>query len=505
MVVTMLCCSYTHAKVVLNKLSTVNTNLGAGSAEISSYDKNSQRLFMINSDFGSFTIVDIANLDQPANISTIDISAIGNSITSIAVFDGLVAVSIEASTSTNNGTVAFFDIKGQLLNQVTVGALPDMLTFNHQGNKILVANEGEPDKGIDPEGSISVIDLSNGVNQASVATIGFTDFNQGQPRADELPSQTIIFPGKEVSQDLEPEYISILADDTKAFVTLQENNAVAVVDLNKESIQSIYALGFKDHSVIGNELDPSNEDGPGGNGSIAIGNWPVFGMYQPDAIASYQINGTPYFLTANEGDARDEDERIKNLTLDPQIFPNAAALQDDAQLGRLKVSTVLGDENQDGHFEKLYSYGARSFSIWNGDTGGLVYDSGSQMAQQIATQVPTIFNADEGSVNNFDNRSDDKGAEPEGIAVAQLGQRYYAFVGLERVGGVMVYHITNPQSAEFEVYQPSTDGDIAPEGILFIKAEDHLSRKNLLLVSHEDSGTIAIYEVVDQVFSNGFE
>ncbi len=504
-VLAMICSSYAQADIALNKLTTVHTNLGAGSGEISSYDKVSQRLFMINSDFGSFSIVDISNLEQPVKVSTIDVSAIGNSITSISVFNGLVAVSIAAPIVTDNGTVAFYDVNGKLMNQLTVGALPDMLTFTHQGNKILVANEGEPDKGVDPEGSISIIDLTNGVNQASVTSLGFVDFNNGQPRAGELPTNTIIFPNNEVSQDLEPEYISVLPDDSKAFVTLQENNAVAVIDLNAESIQSIYALGFKDHSLLGNEIDPSNEDGPGETGSIAITNWPVFGMYQPDAIASYQINGVPYFLTANEGDARDEDERIKNLSLDPQLFPNAASLQNDAQLGRLKVSTILGDDDKDGEFEKLYSYGARSFSIWNANTGNQVYDSGSQMAQQIASQTPDVFNADEGLSSNFDDRSDDKGAEPEGIVVANLGDRYYAFVGLERVGGVMVYDITNPQSAQFEVYQPSTDGDRAPEGIVFIPAQDHSSQKNLLLVSHEESGTIAIYEVIDRVFINGFE
>ena len=308
-----------------------------------------------------------------------------------------------------------------------------------------------------------------------------------------------------MSEDLEPEYISILKDDSKAYVTLQENNAVAVIDLNNNTIEAIHALGFKDYNLIGNEFDPSNKDGVGGLGSIEIANWPVLGMYQPDGIASYSINGVDYYLTANEGDAREEDVRVKNLTLDAQSFPNFAALQTDAELGRLKVSSVLGDADLDNEFEKLYAYGARSFSIWNAQTGVQVYDSGSQMENQVAMQTPTQFNTNRGIASSFDSRSDDKGPEPEGIIVAEVGSQQYAFVGLERVGGVMVYNISDPQAARFEMYQPSTDADAAPEGLLFINSIDNNSGKNLLLVSHEDTGTIAIYSVVDTIYKNGFE
>ena len=494
-----------NAAISLTKIATYNTSLGSGSAEISAYDKGSQRLFVINSEFGSFSIVDLSNVTSPTLISTIDVSTIGMTTTSITVYDGLVAVAIPHNNITENGSVAFFDINGQLLNQLTVGALPDMITFNHQGDKVLVANEGEAYGGVDPDGSISIIDLANGVHSATVSHLSFTAFNRGRPRANELPVNTIIFPSKEVSEDLEPEYISILKDDSKAYVTLQENNAVAVIDLHNNSIEAIHALGFKDYSLIGNEFDPSNKDGVGGLGSIEIDNWPVFGMYQPDAIASYSINGINYYLTANEGDVREEDVRVKDLTLNAQSFPNLATLQTDAELGRLKVSSVLGDTDQDNEFEKLYAYGARSFSIWNAQTGIQVYDSGSQMENQVAIQTPAQFNTNRSMTGTFDSRSDDKGPEPEGIIVAEIGSQQFAFVGLERVGGVMVYNISEPQAASFEMYQPSTDADAAPEGLTFINSVDNSSGKNLLLVSHEDTGTIAIYSVVDTIHKKGFE
>lgn len=491
--------------ISLTKIATFETTLKEGSGEISTYDKISQRLFVINSTFGSFSIVDLSNPSLPVLISTIDLSNIGSQTTSITAFDGLVAVAVPNNTVTNNGRVAFFDTNGKLLNQVSVGALPDMVTFNHAGNRVLVANEGEADKAVDPDGSISIINLDNGVANATVTNLLFTEFNLGQSREKDLPEDVIIFPGKQVSEDLEPEYISVLSDDSKAYVTLQENNAVAVIDLATQTIDSIFALGYKDYNQIGNEFDPSNKDGADGAGRIAIANWPVYGMYQPDSIASYSLNGINYFLTANEGDARDEDKRIKDIVLNSSIFPNASTLQEDAQLGRLKVSTVLGDIDNNGEFEQLYSYGARSFSIWNAQTGIQVFDSGNQMEIQVAAQVPAIFNSNGGTSDSFDNRSDDKGPEPEGILVTEIGSQQYAFVGLERTGGVMVYNISNPNLVEFETYQPSTNGDAAPEGMIFIKNTDNTSGQNLLLVSHEDSGTIAIYSVVDTVFKQGFE
>ena len=226
---------------------------------------------------------------------------------------------------------------------------------------------------------------------------------------------------------------------------------------------------------------------------------------QKKPLHSLSYNNNNYYLTANAGDARDEDQRIKDLILDTSAFPNAVELQSNAQLGRLNVSTVLGDEDNDMDFDKLYAYGARSFSIWNAQTGAQVFDSGNQFETQISIQTPEIFNSNGGSIDSFDSRSDDKGPEPEGIIVAEIESQHYAFIGLERVGGIMVYNITDPTNAVFERYQPSTDGDQAPEGLLFIKSSENSTGKNLLLVSHEDSGTVAIYAVNSTIFKNGFE
>ncbi len=489
--------------LTLDKINSLTTGLGEGSAEISSYDKNSQKLFVINSGFASFSIFDFADPAQASASTAIDLSAFGAGPNSIASYNGLVAVAVEADTVTDNGSVEFFDVNGVHLHTVTVGALPDMLTFNRDGTQLIVANEGEPSEGINPLGSVSIIDLSTGVANASVNTLDFTAFNAGQPRNVELPVDVIIAPGESVADDLEPEYVAISADNSQAFVTLQENNAVAVIDLLTPAINSIQALGFKDHSLLGKELDPSDRDGPGGVGAININNWPVKGIYMPDAIAAASIDATQYYLTANEGDARNADQRIADLQLDPVVFPEAATLQLDAQLGRLDAQSNLGT-GPNGYTE-LFVYGARSFSIWEASTGTQVFDSGSEIAFKIAELNPELFNANNSSADDFDQRSDNKGAEPEGVTTAVIKGRTYAFVGLERVGGIMVYDISNPALASFESYQPATDGDIAPEGLLFIAAADNAAGQDLLLVSYEDTGTIGVFRLVDVIFSNGFD
>ena len=238
----------------------------------------------------------------------------------------------------------------------------------------------------------------------------------------------------------------------------------------------------------GNTLDPSDEDS-----GINLQNHPVFGLYQPDASASFDTNGQTYYITANEGDARDEDERIQDLTLDPEAFPDAATLQEDQNLGRLTVSTIDGDLDGDGDFDQLFTYGGRSFSIWDA-VGNQVFDSGEQIARITAEQTPDFFNANDGDPGEFDQRSDDKGAEPEAVTVGKVGNRTYAFIGLERSGGgVLVYDVSTPNSPEFLQYIRS-DEDIAPEGLTFVSAADSPQGQPLLVVTNEESSTAAVYE-----------
>ena len=471
----------------LTQIGTFNTGI-EGAAEIPAYDSSSQRLFVVNAEED---VIDVFDLSDPSNPTPVfELVLTSGSPNSIAVYNGLVAVAVADNTETERGSVAFFDADGNFQSSVEVGALPDMLTFTPDGSKVLVANEGEPNDEytIDPEGSISIID----VETKEVTTASFEGFND-QKEALIASGVRIFGPGATVAQDLEPEYIAVSTDGTTAFVTLQENNAFAMVDIASSTVTEIIPLGFKDYSLEENSLDPSDEDG--GINLRTFDN--LFGMYQPDAIASYEVDGQTYYITANEGDARDydgfsEEVRVDDLELDPTAFPNAEELQEDANLGRLKTTNTLGDTDGDGDLDKIYSYGARSFSIWNSD-GELVFDSENELATITANLVPELFNS-EGDEESFDERSDDKGSEPEGVVTGVVDGQTYAFIGLERIGGIMVYDVSNPTDPEFVQYLRS-EGDIAPEGLDFIAAEESPNRNPLLVVAYEISGSTTIYEI----------
>lgn len=514
--------------VQLREIGRYETNVfDESAAEIVAFDADTQRLFVINSNAAEVEVLDLQDPTQPARMGAIDASAEGAGANSVDVANGIVAVAIEAPVKTDDGKVVFYNA-GDLskIGEVTVGALPDMLVFTPDGETLLVANEGEPsdDYSVDPEGSVSVIDLSGGAASATVSTAAFTAFD-GQEAALRADGVRIFGPGASAAQDFEPEYIALNADASKAWVALQENNAVAVLDIASASIEEILPLGFKDYSILGNELDASNRDrnATDNDGRINIRNWPVFGMYQPDAIASYVVNGQSYYLTANEGDSRDydgfsEEFRIKDIQLAAGAFPDLPDLQNDEQLGRLNITSTLGvsngcdpsdpatDVETACEYDALYAYGARSFSIRDAQ-GRLVYDSGSAFERITAQQIPDNFNGNNDE-NSFDNRSDDKGPEPEGITVGVVDGRNYAFIGLERVGGIMVYDVTNPQSPHFVQYftnrnfgatqeelEAGMAGDLGPEGLAFISADDSPNGAPLLVVGNEVSGSTTVHAI----------
>ena len=895
-----------------------------GAAEIPAFDPAAQRLFVTNGANDTIDALDLSDPSNPTLAFEIDITPFGDGVNSVAVSNGILAAAIESDPATDPGSVVFFDSDGNVLNQVTVGALPDQLIFTPDGTKVLVANEGEADEDdpdINPPGSVSIVDIADGVANASVTTAEFTTFD-GQE--EELRSRGIrIFPDVSVSEDVEPEFIAVSGDSTKAFVALQENNAIAVVDLEASEITELQPLGVTDFSrglprltnyawdlsgevlgttpagqeillgglsglfyegttddgklkfiatpdrgpngeptdvdddgvkerpfplpdyqaklvrftldeesgefeiteeisltredghtpitglpnlqagesgaaytdespvdLLGNplendpfgadmesvlvapdgsfwlsdeyrpaiyhfgadgvlidrfipqgtaasvgqpegtfgtetlpevyaqrranrgfegmalntdngnlyafiqspidnpdvtnseakaadessdfnsrnsqvlrilEVDPATgsavgeyvyflEGSPGvdkigdavyvgdgkfnvierdsgtdadsekfifevdltgatniigtdlstatgsdtalegmtpddlaamgiqsvnktqilnlpsigyiagdkpeglallDNGSLAvindndfglldeeipvdgsvpfnpdptqttlgiidfdldngldpsdedgginIDNQPVFGLFQPDTIVSYEVDGETFIVTANEGDSRDEVADVIDIELDPTAFPNAAELQLPEELGNLEVSTIDGDLDGDGDFDQLFAYGSRSFSIRDSN-GNIVFDSGDDFEQITAELVPELFNSN-GTVDSFDVRSNDSGPEPEGLAIGEIAGKTFAFIGLERTSGIMVYDITVPAESEFVQYINPLDAEtgdaanIAPEGLVFIAADDSPNGEPLLAVANEISGTTSIFQI----------
>jgi alkaline phosphatase len=460
------------------------TELFTGGSEVVSVDAG--RAYVTN---GAQNRIDAFDAATGEKLGEFDLGQVAGfaSVQSVAAKNGLVAAALSVTPAEANGVVAFFDQDGTLLNTVEVGNLPDMVTFTPDGTRILVANEGEPLDGTDPLGGVSIIDVSGGAANATAVTLDFSAFDGQEDSLRE--TGVLIQPGNSASQDLEPEYITVLPDGVTAWVSLQEANAYAVIDLTTNTVTDIRSFGLVDRSLPGNEIDASNRDN-----AINLQNYDnLFGMRQPDAITSIEIGGETYIFTANEGDARDATEaRIANLTLDPAAFPNADILQLNENLGRLNVRTDLGDTDGDGDYDQLFHYGSRSFTIYN-TAGEIVFDSGSQFSQLIAEIRPELFNQDEGE---FDNRSDDKGVEPEAIAVGVVEGKPYVFIGLERDNGIMVFDITDPANPAFDHYIDSeANGNISPETIAFIPADQSATGFAQIAVAYEGDGNTVIYNL----------
>lgn len=455
---------------------------GEFASEISAYDPSTKKLFVVSNDGGTkVDVVDLTNYPTIAKLKTLTFSS-NAGINSVAVNNGLLAIALNGAITTANGDVVVLKTSDlSEVKKITVGAMPDMVTFSPDGNYIISANEGEPNDAytIDPVGSISIIDVKNNY---AVKTIDFAGFEAS--KASLVASGLRIYgPNASFAQDIEPEYVAVAPDSKKAYVTLQENNAVAEIDLVAGSITKIMPLGVRDISLAENAWDVSDKDGKVGQ----LGTWPVKAFYLPDAISYFSAGGTNYLALANEGDTRawggyDEEVRVgsKNYLLDPAKFPNAATLKLETNLGRLTVSKAFGDTDGDGDYDEIYAPGGRSMSIINANTGQLIANVGKDLEQRVI---------DAGKYD--DERSDNKGVEVESVTVANVNGKTLAFIGMERVDHIAVYDVSTPATPRF--VQLFATGD-APEGLMFVKPKDSPNGRSMLIVSNEGDGSVRIYQ-----------
>jgi hypothetical protein len=508
----------------------------ASAAEIPAFDASTDTLFVVNAESGQVDVLDLGPDGVPtyreslgiagfraADGSTVDAEAVVNSV---AVSGGILAVAVEAADKVQRGWVLFFATDGLgYLGGVRAGSLPDAVALN--GGYAVVANEGEPadDFSSDPEGTISVIPLPRSVqqfsrlSQDSVRTVDFRAYDEGTP----LPEGVRVFgpdvpvpagqePAGRIARNLEPEYVTIDATGRTAYISVQEANAVAVIDIRSATLTDLWPLQLTDWSTDG-VLDPSDRDG-----GITLGNWPVFGVRMPDGLATYRFRGQDLVVSANEGDSREwgdfvDTERAGDLELCAGAFP--ADIQENANLGRLDVLTDLGLDEAAGCYTELYALGGRSFSIHTA-SGEQVFDSAGLFEETIADLIDAgelpeeAFNAAHDEQPSFESRSDAKGVEPEAVEIGTIQGRTYAFIGLERIGGVMIFDITDPTRTSFVDYVNNRDfsiefeggdeygpevGDLGAEGLDFVPKSDSPTGQPLLVVANEVSGTTSVFEI----------
>ena len=512
-------------------------NVDGGVMEIVAYNQATEWAYAINGQSGKLAAIPLAGLTAGAHVeeltgTEIDVKALVEAedgtfqygdMTSVAISPDstTLAAALQAQGSNDAGRVALFTCEedGSLTLEALVetGAQPDMVTFAGDG-VVLTADEGEPREGYgediaDPKGSVTVVD----VESQESTVVDFTAFDS---QRDQLAEAGIVLKkGSTPSVDLEPEYIAVSGG--KAYVTLQENNAIAVLDIDSQTFDGVYSAGFEDHSTTAIDLDKKDD-------AYAPQTYEsLLGIRMPDGIAAFTVEGTTYLVTANEGDARewgDEDHGTFYLSEDERDFgeedvtsPTGGITGEGSGLEGKVV--FFKTEDFDGlDPEKDYVFGGRSFTVFQATENGLeeVFTSGDDFEALTAQYVPDYFNSSNDNAV-LDDRSGKKGPEAESVTVGTVDGKTYAFVALERTGGVMVYDVTDPEAITFVNYVNTRDfgtivegseeyedgeldkwvtgGDVAPEGLLFLDAASSPNGEPLLLAACEVSGTVAVYQL----------
>ena len=518
-----------EATVKITEISAISLD-GEGSGEIATFHPGSKRIFATNGVKNSIDIFDISNVAAPKKVGSLSLSPYGNDVTSVAAGRDVVVAAVlvtetfsaTGAPSTPNGKLVVFDTNGKVLSSPDIlGVLPDSVTFAPNGTTALVAIEGQPvcakddpataakedtdySKASDPEGGVSIVDLTNPAAPV-VKFAGFKQFNVAQMKAKGIAVSSVV---NNVAKDFEPEFITAV-DNKYAYVTIQEANAIGKLDIEAASFESVTRAFESKLSVTAR--DTSDRDSGAGPRNYAN----VVGASQPDAIASFKVGSGHYFVTANEGDAREytclnDDQRGSSLKVDTRRFPNWSTLSANAALGRAKVNPTIGDRDGDGDIDTIHLRGSNSMTMYR--NGIALWDSG-ELLDQIQIKAFGVANingshslsSDKSTMNYVgQDRSDDKGSEPEGVAVGMVGNTRVAILGLERMTALAVFDITQPRSPVFQEWlqmlpakaTPAKDvKHWSPEGIVFVSADKSPSGKALIITSYELSGSISIHQI----------
>ena len=519
-----------EATVKVTEIVSISSGDGEGSNEIAAFHAGSKRIFATNGVKNAIDIFDISDVANPKKLSSVSLSPYGNDVTSVAAGkDVVVAVVLVSETfsatgvpTTPNGKIVVFDPNGKVLSSPDIlGVLPDSVTFAPNGTTALVAIEAQPvcakdnpatteketsdySKASDPVGGVSVVDLTNPAAPV-VRFAGFDKFTVAEMRAKGIAVSSVV---NNVSKDFEPEFVTAV-DNNYAYVTIQEANAIGKLNIESATFESITRAFESRVSRVAR--DTSDKDS--GAGPRTYQN--VVGASQPDAIAGFKVGLGNYFLTANEGDAREytclnDDLRSAALKVDTRRFRDWTTLSGLAALGRAKVNPNIGDKDGDGDIDTIHLRGSNSMTMYR--DGVAIWDSG-ELLDQVQTQAFGVANingshsysSDKSTMNYVgQDRSDDKGAEPEGVALGMVGDRRIAILGLERMTALAIFDITRPLFPVFQEWiqmlptkaTPAKDvKHWSPEGIVFVPADKSPSGKALIITSYELSGSLSIHQI----------
>jgi len=517
----------------ITELSRIVSGDGEGGAEIPTYHAASKRLFSTNGARNTVDVYDLSDPTKPVRINRVELKSFGTDVTSVAAGKDVIVAAVHrgetfaanGTPTTPTGVLVVMDVNGKVLATPDLkGVLPDAVIFTPSGTTALVAIEGQPvcakddlattaneatdyTKALDPLGGVSVVDLTN-PTAPEVTFVGFKGFSVSELRAKGLALSTVV---NDAAKDLEPEYIVAL-DDAKAYVTIQEANGLGVLDIENGSWLEV-RKAFES-KLTATPIDTSDRDS--GRGPRSYIN--VVGASQPDAIAGFKIGSGHYLLTANEGDAREytclnEDLRGSSLKVDSRRFPDWKTWSANAELGRIKVNPNAGDRDGDGDINTIHLRGSRSMTMYR--NGVPIWDSGKLLEdiQISAFGVANIngshaLSADKTTVNYTpQDRSDDKGSEPEGVAVGMVGNSRIAILGLERMSALVVFDVSTPREPTFLKWiqmLPTTPTPAAqatawsPEGVIFIPADKSPNGKALFITSYELSGSLSIHQIEEK-------
>ena len=519
-----------EAAVKVTEISSITSGDGEGSAEIATFHAGSKRVFATNGVKNTIDIFDISDVSNPKKVGSVALSPYGNDVTSVAAGKDVVVAVVNVADkfsatgvpTTTNGKIVVFDTNGKVLSSPDVlGVLPDSVSFAPNGTTALVAIEAQPvcakddpataakedtdyTKASDPVGGVTVVDLSNPTAPV-LRFAGFDQFTVSEMRAKGIAVSSVV---NNVSKDFEPEFVSAV-DNNYAYVTIQEANAIGKLNIQSATFESI-TRAFESR-VARVARDTSDRDAGAGPRTYAN----VIGASQPDAIAGFTVGAGQYFVTANEGDAREytclnDDLRASALKVDAKRFPDWKTLSGNAALGRAKVNPTIGDKDGDGDIDTIHLRGSNSMTMYR--NGIAIWDS-ADLLDQIQTQAFGVANingshslsSDKSTMNYVgQDRSDDKGAEPEGVAIGMVGDRRIAILGLERMTALAIFDITAPGNPVFQEWlqmlptkaTPAKDvKHWSPEGIVFVPANKSPSGKALIITSYELSGSLSIHQI----------